>query len=46
MSADGKMTGLVSEHDLTQLGATGLHELRAGIETSLSVAEKRHTPLG
>ncbi|MBA3023391.1 MAG: EAL domain-containing protein [Sideroxydans sp.] len=34
VDADGNMTGLVSEHDLTQLMATGLHEQRAGIEES------------
>jgi diguanylate cyclase (GGDEF)-like protein/PAS domain S-box-containing protein len=31
---DGRMTGLVSEHDLTRLMATGMHEQRAGIEES------------
>ncbi|MDD2701903.1 MAG: PAS domain S-box protein [Sideroxydans sp.] len=30
----GSMSGLVSEHDLTQLMVTGLHEQRAGIEES------------
>ena len=34
VDANGDMTGLVSEHDLTQLMAKGLNDQRAGIEES------------
>ncbi|MBU0689290.1 MAG: EAL domain-containing protein [Gammaproteobacteria bacterium] len=34
VDANGNMTGMVSEHDLTQLMAKGLNDQRAGIEES------------